>query len=74
MYSVPFLWKCDKSLISESKLLLLSYFYFYLKEPTYVKILEEIPEVLNKHGKPANTKVYETWEAFQNAFLAQGKY
>ena len=41
-------------------------------EPTYVKILEEIPELLSKHARPSNTNVYPTWEDFQTAFLAQG--
>ncbi len=46
--------------------------YIIIKEPTYVKILEEIPDVLNKYGVPANLEAYPSWEQFQNAFLAQG--
>ena len=41
-------------------------------EPTYVKILEEIPELLNNHAKLANSKAYNSWDAFLKAFLSQG--
>ena len=41
-------------------------------EPTYVKILEEIPDLLNNYAKVANTTAYGTWDIFLRAFLSQG--
>lgn len=42
------------------------------KEPTYVKVLEEIPTLLENFAKPGNTQAYPNWDAFMKAFLAQG--
>ncbi|XP_063710356.1 IQ domain-containing protein H-like isoform X2 [Symsagittifera roscoffensis] len=41
-------------------------------EPAFQKILEEIPEILATHTKPANTDAYPTWEKFLDAFLEKG--
>lgn len=41
-------------------------------EPTYVKILEEIPGLLSNHAKVVNTGAYKTWDIFLKAFLSQG--
>lgn len=43
-----------------------------LQEPTYVKILEEIPDILSKFAKPANPEIYANWEIYLKAFLTQG--
>jgi hypothetical protein len=58
----------------------LSFFNIILKsknqlekqEPTYVKVLEEIPIILENHCKPSNLSAYPNWDAFLKAFLAQG--
>ncbi len=42
------------------------------QEATFVKILEELPEALDKHAKPVNTTAYATWPAFKSEFLAHG--
>lgn len=39
-----------------------------------MKILEEVPELLNQHAKPNNTNAYPNWAAFLKAFLARGIY
>ena len=41
-------------------------------EATFVKILEEIPEVLEKYARPVNETAYPTWQAFLGEFLAHG--
>ena len=41
-------------------------------EPTYVKILEEMPELLSRFARPANTDIYASWEVYLKAYLTQG--
>jgi hypothetical protein len=46
----------------------------FLQEPTYVKVLEEIPKLLENHCKPSNTAAYANWDAYLKAFLAKGEH
>lgn len=44
----------------------------WAQEATYVKILSEIPDCLERHAIPVNRKIYPTWDVFEKAFLGQG--
>ncbi len=37
-----------------------------------MKILEELPSVLEKYTKPTNIQAYPTWEKYLKAFLSHG--
>jgi hypothetical protein len=44
----------------------------FKKEPTFVKILEELPIILDKYAQPVNLHAFPTWESYLKAFLSHG--
>ena len=48
--------------------------YTLTQEPVFIKILSEIPELLENFGNPVNDKIYPTWDKFIMAFLSKGNY
>ncbi|XP_074650955.1 IQ domain-containing protein H-like isoform X2 [Tubulanus polymorphus] len=44
----------------------------WAQEPAYMRILAEIPDILDKFAVPADKDIFPTWEKFIEAFLSQG--
>lgn len=42
-------------------------------EPTLIRILAEVPEIMAHHAFPVNGELYPTWDRFLQDFLKRGK-
>uniref|UniRef100_A0A4W3J7B9 IQ motif containing H n=1 Tax=Callorhinchus milii TaxID=7868 RepID=A0A4W3J7B9_CALMI len=51
---------------------LLSLVCFVPQEPIYLKVIEELPEILTLHSRMVNKELFPTWEKFLDVFLGQG--
>ena len=45
----------------------------WAREAAYLKILAELPEILERHAVPADKKRYSSWREFLHDFLGRGK-
>lgn len=44
----------------------------WAQENAYLRLLDEVPDLLAKHARPSNKEVFPTWNDFLETFLAMG--